>query len=115
MAAAKAAWEWFEGNAAELIGFGGLLSEGILADLTHLGDRLTPSERCTLCFLAARSEAVPIPLLRQTLNISPTEGLALIESLQRRSLIAKVKFGSSTAIALPPVIRAWAAETLTRA
>ncbi|TAD80843.1 MAG: hypothetical protein EA001_00005 [Oscillatoriales cyanobacterium] len=114
LAAAQATHKWFDGDAAEFVRFGGLLPEGVLADLTHLGDRLTPSEKYALCLVALQPAALPVPTLRQAMNVSPTESFALIESLQRRSAIEKTKFGSSTAIALQPVIQAWAAETLAR-
>jgi len=114
LAAAQATHKWFDGDAAEFVQFGGLLPEGVLADLTHLGDRLTPSEKYALCLVALQSSALPVPTLRQVMNVSPTESFALIESLQRRSAIEKTKFGRSTVIALQPVIQAWAAETLAR-
>jgi hypothetical protein len=111
-AAARATQTWFGGNAAEFVSFGSWLSEGVLASLSGLCDRLTDSERHTLCFLAQQSEPVAIAPLRQALNLSPTQSLTLIESLRRRSLLEIGKLGCATTLNLNPTLRAWATETL---
>ncbi|MDY7015460.1 MAG: hypothetical protein SVX43_18065, partial [Cyanobacteriota bacterium] len=113
-AAARATQTWFGGNAAEFVSFGGWLSEGVLASLNRLCDRLADSERKILYFLAQQSAPLAIASLRQALNLSPAESLAPIESLRRRSLLEIGKSNRTTTVCLTPVLRAWVSETLAR-
>lgn len=113
-AAARATQTWFGGNAAEFVSFGGWLSEGVLASLNELCDRLTDSERRILCFLARQGAPVAIASLRQAVNLSPAESLAPIESLRRRSLLEIDRSNPATTARLIPVLRAWTTETLAR-
>lgn len=99
---------WFAGSAAEFLDFGALLPGEVAAVLERVGNRLTDLEQQALLCLGKQPSPIPLVKLRDVLGISPIDSLALVLSLERRSLLEKARMGGTTVLSLSPVLRAWA-------
>lgn len=98
---------WFEGSTAKFLDFGALLPGEVAAVLDRIGTRLTDLERKALLCLGKQSQTIPLVKLRDVLGISPMDSLALVQSLERRSLLEKGRMAGTTVLSLSPVLQAW--------